>query len=231
MSTSSTPSRQRTIVNWMNTSLVAPLEGWERGCFGVGTRGRGGRRRPHAKFEGLGGNQSSPAPQAAAEGPLTPHNLRILCVNKWISQPTSSTPTDLRLLRSTKFSPYFDNCVGALDGTHIRTTVRGEEAKRSWRNRYSYISTNVLAACDFSLRFVYVRPGYEGSANDQNVLNNALEDNFVIPKDRFYLADAGYGAHPGLRLPFRGVRYHLKEWGRANTRPRSKEELYNLRHA
>ena len=162
--------------------------------------------------------QSSPAHQAAAEGPLTPHNLRILCVNKWISQPTSSTPTDLRILRNTKFSPYFDNCVGALDGTHIRTTVRGEEAKRSWRNRYSYISTNVLAACDFSLGFVYVRPGYEGSANDQNVLNNALEDNFVIPKDRFYLADAGYGAHPGLRLPFRGVRYHLKEWGRANTR-------------
>ncbi len=31
--------------------------------------------------------------------------------------------------------------------------------------------------------------------------------------------------------PYRGVRYHLKEWGRANERPQNKEELFNLRHS
>lgn len=38
--------------------LGSSLRGWPRGCFGAGTRGRGGRRRPHAKFEELGGNQA-----------------------------------------------------------------------------------------------------------------------------------------------------------------------------
>lgn len=40
----------------MLTSLVAPLEGWRRGCFEDGTRGRGGRWRPQAKFDELGNN-------------------------------------------------------------------------------------------------------------------------------------------------------------------------------
>jgi len=32
-------------------------------------------------------------------------------------------------------------------------------------------------------------------------------------------------------VPYRGTRYHLKEWGRANERPSTPEELFNLRHA
>jgi len=30
---------------------------------------------------------------------------------------------------------------------------------------------------------------------------------------KFYLVDAGYGAKPGFLPPFRGVRFHLNEWG------------------
>ncbi|ADV21075.1 hypothetical protein I305_00877 [Cryptococcus gattii E566] len=148
----------------------------------------------------------------------------------WIKQPTSENPTDVRIVENPKFTPFFDDCVGALDGTQIRVRVL-EGGKKPWRNRYAYLSTNTLAACDFSLRFVYVRAGYKGSGNDQNVFNDAMTDNVIIPKGRFYLADAGYGVHPGLRVPYRGVRYHLKEWGKANTRPRNEQELYNLRHA
>lgn len=135
----------------------------------------------------------------------------------WIKQPTSENPTDVRIVENPKFTPFFDDCVGALDGTQIRVRVL-EGGKKPWRNRYAYLSTNTLAACDFSLRFVYVRAGYKGSGNDQNVFNDAMTDNVIIPKGRFYLADAGYGVHPGLRVPYRGVRYHLKEWGKANTR-------------
>jgi len=31
--------------------------------------------------------------------------------------------------------------------------------------------------------------------------------------------------------PYRGTRYHLKEWGLAGQRPENKEELFNLRHS
>jgi hypothetical protein len=34
-----------------------------------------------------------------------------------------------------------------------------------------------------------------------------------------------------LLIPYRGVRYHLSEWGRAAVRPANREELYNLRHS
>jgi hypothetical protein len=33
-----------------------------------------------------------------------------------------------------------------------------------------------------------------------------------------YLADAGFPLCDGLLVPYRGVRYHLKEWGRASER-------------
>ena len=72
----------------------------------------------------------------------------------------------------------------------------------------------------------------------------------MVPEGKYYLADAGFGACDQLLLPYRGVRYHLAEWGRANVRyvifllkntkylikysthsPTNKEELFNLRHA
>ena len=39
-----------------------------------------------------------------------------------------------------------------------------------------------------------------------------------IPQGKFYLADAGFGVCDSLLVPYRGVQYHLAEWGRANIR-------------
>ena len=46
---------------------------------------------------------------------------------------------------------------------------------------------------------------------------------------KFYLVDVGYGAKPGFLPPFRGVRYHLNEWG--NNPVQNEKELFNLRHS
>ena len=89
-----------------------------------------------------------------------------------------------------------------------------------------------MAAVDFDMNFLYVLPGWEGSAHDSRVLKDALEKGFAAPPGRYYLADAGYAASNGLLLtPFKKVRYHLKEWGLVGQKPKNKEELYNLRHA
>ncbi|KAL5130580.1 hypothetical protein HKD37_12G033613 [Glycine soja] len=48
-------------------------------------------------------------------------------------------------------------CIGALDGTHI--------PRPKYRNRKGDVFTNVLAACDPNLRFIYMLPGWEGSAS------------------------------------------------------------------
>ncbi|KAK8913628.1 hypothetical protein KSP39_PZI023660 [Platanthera zijinensis] len=77
---------------------------------------------------------------------------------------------------------YFTDCVGAIDGTHIDVTVPQSEQGR-YRNRKQAITTNVLGVCDADMKFVYVLPGWEGSASDSRVLRNALEreDCFEVP--------------------------------------------------
>jgi DDE superfamily endonuclease len=67
---------------------------------------------------------------------------------------------------------------------------------------------------------------------DSRVVKDALEKGFSAPPGRYYLADAGYAATGGILLtPFKKVRYHLKEWGIVEQKPKNKEELFNLRHA
>ena len=44
----------------------------------------------------------------------------------------------------------------------------------SFRDRHGNISQNVLAACNFDLEFMYVLAGWEGSAHDSKLLNDAL---------------------------------------------------------
>ncbi|MBW0541992.1 hypothetical protein O181_081707 [Austropuccinia psidii MF-1] len=69
------------------------------------------------------------------------------------------------------------------------------------------------------------------STHDSRVLVNALNDNFFVPQNRYYLADAGYTLTKSFLTPYRGTRYHLREQARAQLRPQTKEELFNLRHA
>jgi hypothetical protein len=42
--------------------------------------------------------------------------------------------------------------------------------------------------------------------------------------------DAGYACRPGFLPPYRGTRYHLKEYGGRNY-PTNRKELFNLRHS
>ncbi|WVZ94548.1 hypothetical protein U9M48_040428 [Paspalum notatum var. saurae] len=101
-----------------------------------------------------------------------------------------------------------------------------------FRGRKSYPTQNVLAVVDFDLRFTYVLAGWEGSAHDSLVLQDALsrKHGLKIPEGKFYLADAGYAARPGILPPYRGVRYHLQEFLGPNE-PKCPKELFNLRHS
>lgn len=74
----------------------------------------------------------------------------------------------------------------------------------------------MLAACSFDMYFLYVMPGWEGSAADGAVFESARSKSFLIPPGKYYLGDAGYGLSKFCLTPFRGVRYHLKEWGQGN---------------
>ena len=76
---------------------------------------------------------------------------------------------------------------------------------------------------------------WESSAHDSRVLNDAVRIRRILPlfENWFYLGDAGYGLTRWRLTPFRGVRYHLKEWNAAaaaNVLRLKEKELYNMRH-
>jgi DDE superfamily endonuclease len=118
-----------------------------------------------------------------------------------------------------------------VDGTHIATYVPASQHAR-YRNRKGTLSQNVLATCDFNMRFTYILPGWEGSAHDGRVLQSAQSSHgFHTPKGRYWLGDAGYSNSEYIMTPYRGVRYHLKEQRLAAQKPENAHELFNLRHA
>lgn len=82
------------------------------------------------------------------------------------------------------------------------------------------------------MKFTYVLAGWEGSAHDTRLLRSAVthqRDKLIVPKDKYYLGDAGFPLVPGFLVPFRGTKYHLKEIdGRMPTSPK---EIFNFRHS
>lgn len=92
-----------------------------------------------------------------------------------------------------------------------------DDAKRH-RDRQGDLTQNVLAACTFDLRFCYILSGWEGSAADGKVWEDARKKDLRIPEGLIWLADAGFGSCDALLCPYRGVRYHLKEFERSNLR-------------
>lgn len=136
--------------------------------------------------------------------------LLILYPN-FVTLPDHNTPLSSRIEDDGRFFPFFKDCIGALDGTHISIHVPLNEQAR-YRNRKGFLSQNVLAVCDFDLDFVYVLPGWEGSAHDGRVLADAQSyHGFTTVAGKYWLGDSGYGNSEFVLAPYRGVRYHLKE--------------------
>ncbi|CAD5333200.1 unnamed protein product [Arabidopsis thaliana] len=124
-----------------------------------------------------------------------------------MAKVTNTVPS--KISKSTRFYPYFKDCVGAIDGTHINAMVQGPE-KASYRNRKGVISQNVLAACNLDLEFIYVLSGWEG---------------------KYYLADCGFPNRRNFLAPLRSTRYHLQDFRGEGSDPTNQNELFNLRHA
>ena len=68
------------------------------------------------------------------------------------------------------------------------------------------------------MQVCYCLPGWEGSAADGRVYEAARSSNFRIPNGMYYLADAGFPNCMDLLVPYRGVRYHLREWKEVRNR-------------
>ncbi|KAI5313371.1 hypothetical protein L3X38_042545 [Prunus dulcis] len=86
----------------------------------------------------------------------------------------------------------------------------------------------------FSIRNIFkVLNGWEGSAHDSKVLNDALSrrNGLKVPQGKYFLVDCGFPNRRQFLAPFRGVRYHLQDFAGQGRDPENATELFNLRHA
>ncbi|KAG8364651.1 hypothetical protein BUALT_Bualt18G0019500 [Buddleja alternifolia] len=98
-------------------------------------------------------------------------------------------------------------CLGALDGMYINVQTPLRHKPR-YRNRKGGISVNVLGVVDRIMNFVYMLPGWEGSAADGRGLLLMV------------------GCCGTL-----GVRYHLDKWAQGCQAPQDQKELFDQRHS
>ena len=111
----------------------------------------------------------------------------LLCLRKLAKDnikprdPTFST--EHAKVKDSRFWPHFKGAIGAIDGSHVPVSVP-EEQVVNHTCRHGYTSQNVLAICDFDMRFTFVVAGWPGSAHDTRILNHALAkfaDQFPVP--------------------------------------------------
>ncbi|KAL5557660.1 hypothetical protein UlMin_033871 [Ulmus minor] len=145
----------------------------------------------------------------------------------------NETPEQIRSRR--KYFPWFENCVGAIDGTHVAACVPAEVTDQ-WRGRHKICTQNVMAVCSFDMHFTYIVIGWEGTAHDSRILRDTIADpdsGFPRPPPGYYyLVDAGYANEDCFLAPYRNKAYHLKDCRRLqNGRPTSYVELFNYTHS
>ncbi|WVZ83570.1 LOW QUALITY PROTEIN: hypothetical protein U9M48_030702 [Paspalum notatum var. saurae] len=120
----------------------------------------------------------------------------------------------LKIERDVKFYSYFPNCIRAINGTHIPIPISSDKSA-PLRNR-----NGTQPECNDSI--------WEISATDVGVLRSTMNSGFQW---KFYLVDGGYANAPSFLAPYRGVQYHLKEYGAGHWRPQNYKEIFNHRHA
>ena len=126
--------------------------------------------------------------------------------------------------------------LGAFDGTSVPLNVAYSQQNRQriWKSKDNVPSTNVLCAINWIMEFVFVFAGWEGSAHDSRILNDArvaggFTDPDFLNTHYFWLADRAYALSAWCLTPFMNVRYHIAQFD--HVAPLNRQELFNFCHA
>ncbi|KAF6154133.1 hypothetical protein GIB67_016385, partial [Kingdonia uniflora] len=72
----------------------------------------------------------------------------------------------LQVTVDSRFTPYFEDCLGILDGTRIAANILEEEQIKFRIGKKGRTTHNVLDVSSFDLKFTYVLVGWEGTTHD-----------------------------------------------------------------
>lgn len=141
-------------------------------------------------------------------------------------------PVEIR--HDPRYMPFFRDCIGAIDGTHINARVPVDEQIR-YIGRNGTPTQNVMTACDFNMCFIFALAGWEGSAHDNRIFARALMDsrlNFPHPpQGKYYLVDTGYPQKIGYLKPYPDTRYYLADYAHGSHPVQGMHEHFNKTHS
>ncbi|KAK3193602.1 hypothetical protein Dsin_024912 [Dipteronia sinensis] len=150
-----------------------------------------------------------------------------------IRPPRESNEVPHYIRSNPKYWPYFKDCIGAIDGTHVRVSLPVDE-QIPYIGRKGFPTQNIMAVCGFDMLFTFVWPGWEGSAHDTHIFLEALRNTelkFLIPPyDKYYLVDSGYPNMKGYLALYKGERYHLPVF-HTSGQPTGSRETFNYVHS
>ncbi|KZV95807.1 hypothetical protein EXIGLDRAFT_714896 [Exidia glandulosa HHB12029] len=126
---------------------------------------------------------------------------------KFVRLPAVENPPAPYLQNNPKFWPFFDKCLGALDGTHIICSTSA-----NMRDHKGSLSQNVFVITNFNFRFVYVLSGCF-------IYSDARLNDLPVPDGYYYLGNTGFPQCAQVLVPYRGVQFHLREWAAGNRKP------------
>ena len=80
--------------------------------------------------------------------------------NSYVKVPDANTPLASEIRDNPKLYPFFKDCQGSIDGTHLDAFCPDDEVKQ-YQNRKEGISQNALAVCLQDMCFTYILSGWE----------------------------------------------------------------------
>ena len=94
----------------------------------------------------------------------------------------ASFSTEHERIKDERFWPYFKGAIVAIDVSHVPMVVPAEDMV-NYTCCHGYTSQNVLAVCDFDMRFIFIVASSPGSTHGTRILNHVLEifSSFLMP--------------------------------------------------
>ncbi|KGN65306.2 hypothetical protein Csa_017722, partial [Cucumis sativus] len=87
--------------------------------------------------------------------------LRKVCkLGLEIISPTNMYTIPMEIISNSKYYPFFKDCIGAIDGTHVPTSIPQNE-QIPFRRRKTNTTWNIMWVCSFDMLFTYVMSGWK----------------------------------------------------------------------
>lgn len=128
--------------------------------------------------------------------------------------------------------PLFQDCIGAIDGTHIKAVLLHHE-RVNFIGRKGFPMQNVLAAYDFNLCFTFMLVGITGNLHDARILARAIhssEIHFLLSAPgKYYSVDSKFAHRPGYMAPYKGydILYHFQQFREEQIGKRRRFQKYS----